>query len=88
MRSHILRDIVAGGVGALLVLALIGLPGRPFSSGAAQPTRYVLLPAYRSIKPGPAPCLFAQAQQSSVKANAQPCPRPPQPAGPPPVPSP
>lgn len=76
MRSHILRDIVAGCAGALLVFALIGLPGQSLSSSSQQPTRAVLLPAI--IKT--APCFFVSPQVPGGNAHAVPCPLPAKPA--------
>jgi hypothetical protein len=54
MRSHILRDVVAGCAGVLAVVALIGLPGNSSRSGSvpAGPNRCVkLLPVYKG-RPG------------------------------------
>lgn len=87
MRSQILRDIVAGCAGALLVLALIGLPDHSTSSGAVAPGRhYKLLPDFNS-RAELMPCLFTNLKQVA-DPHLTPCYTPVKPPRPAPVPSP
>jgi len=68
MRSQILRDVVAGCAGALLVLAAIGLPGRsgdPAQARSTQPQPAVLLPAFK--------CQGVPIARPLVNAHVTPC---------------
>jgi hypothetical protein len=69
MRSHILRDVVAGCAGVLAVVAVIGLPGSSSrtSSVPASQTRCVrLLPAYKGPARMPYVCPPQPVHQPAI----------------------